>query len=200
MFAMQYEHRLPADYDMQKMRDRAATRGPQWDATPGLVFKAFVARERGQYGASANLYGAVYLWQDAASATRLLTGDGFRVVTDSFGRPMVETWLPLDARAGRATSRARALYRRSEALEVNADIPAVREAAIARNQVVAADDDDVLAAWVVLDVSSWALVWFTLSAAAPDQARGDGVYQVLFLAGPGLGVLPQAVDAESVPA
>lgn len=199
MFAMQYEHRLPADYDMQVMRDRAATRGPRWDATPGLFLKAFVARVRGQYGASANLYGGVYLWQDAASATSLLTGDGFRVVTDSFGRPRVDTWLPLDAQAGRATGPAQALYRHVEAIDVNADIPAVKAAAIARSRIAAARPD-TLAAWIVLDTSTWQLLWFTLSSAAPEPARGGEVYQVLYLAGPGLAALPRAVQAALMPA
>jgi hypothetical protein len=185
MFAMQYEHRLPADYDMQAMRDRAAARGPQWDATPGLVLKAFVARERGQFGASANLYGGVYLWRDAASATQLLTGHPFVTVTDTFGRPRVETWLPLDAQAGRSPTTAQALYRHVEALDVNADIPTATAAAVARNRE-AAGRPDTVAAWVVLDPSAWQLVWFTLSSATPKPAHGGEVYQVLYLAGPGI--------------
>ena len=190
MFAMQYEHRLPADYDMQVIRERAAARGPVWDATPGLVLKAFVARERGHHGASANLYGGIYLWQDAGSAAQLLTGAGFRTVTDSFGRPRVDTWLPLDARAGRSTSAAQALYRHVDVLDVNADIPAASLAAIERGRV-AADRPDSLASWVVLDPVAWQLVQFTLSSNAPDPDRGGEVYQVLYLAGPGLGVLPR---------
>lgn len=185
MFAMHYEHRLPADYDMEVMRDRAATRGPGWDATPGLAFKAFVARERGQHGAIANLYGGIYLWRDADAAARLLTGDPFMVVTDTFGRPRVDTGLALAARTGPSTAQALALYRHVETLDVNAAIPAARAAAIARHEA-AADRADTVAAWVVLDPSAWQLVWITLSAAAPDPARGGEVYQVLYLAGPGI--------------
>lgn len=51
MFAMQYSHRLAADHDMQGIRQRAARRGPLWDDTPGLAFKAFVSQERGVTGA-----------------------------------------------------------------------------------------------------------------------------------------------------
>lgn len=193
MFAMQYEHRLPADYDMQLMRDRAQTRGPVWEATPGLVLKAFVARERGRYGASANLYGGVYLWQDAASAARLLSGEAFRGVTDSFGRPRVETWLPLDARAGRADTDApaRTLYRESKRLAANADIAAEQADAVARNGGAAARLD-TLAAWVALDPTSWELVWFTLSSAAPDPAHEGELYEVRYLARPGLAALANA--------
>jgi hypothetical protein len=193
MFAMQYEHRLPADYDMQVMRDRAATRGPQWDDTPGLGLKAFIARVRGEHGAVANLYGGAYLWRDSESAAALLTGEVFRTVTDSFGRPRVDTWLPLDACRGAAdpATPARALYRHTEVLASQADVPAAQADAVARNRATAGRAD-TLAAWVVLDPASWSIVWFTLSSAAPDPARGGEAWQVLYLAGPGPGTLPAA--------
>ena len=41
MLSKQYIHRLPADYDIGHVRERAARRGPLWDAAPGLGFKAF---------------------------------------------------------------------------------------------------------------------------------------------------------------
>ena len=191
MFAMQYEHRLPADYDMQVIRERAARRGPLWDDTPGLLLKAFAARVRGQAGATANLYASIYLWKDAESAATLLAGAAFRIVTDSFGRPQVYTWLPLDARAGRADTNvpAQTIYREVSALASNADIPAAIAAALARNRV-AADRADTLAAWVVLDPGAWELVCFTLSSAAVDEARDGEAYQVWYLARPGLGELP----------
>lgn len=44
MFAKQYSHRLPADYDMNLIRRRAAQLGPSWDHTEGLLFKAFIAQ------------------------------------------------------------------------------------------------------------------------------------------------------------
>jgi len=51
MFAKQYSHRLPANYDMGLIRRRASELGPLWDDTQGLVFKAFIAEERGVFGA-----------------------------------------------------------------------------------------------------------------------------------------------------
>ncbi len=40
MLIARYRHRLPADYDMDRIRDRIAARRPAWDDAPGLVFKA----------------------------------------------------------------------------------------------------------------------------------------------------------------
>ncbi|HTD05551.1 DUF4865 family protein [Undibacterium sp.] len=188
MFAMQYSHRLPADYDMQRIRERAAQRGPLWDATEGLAFKAFVSRTRGRDGATDNLYASVYLWLDPASAAAFVMDERFQAVIDSFGRPRVETWLPLDARSGKQ-QQAVSLYREEILIEPAADLIAVRAAEIERNRHVARRPDTV-AVWTALDPEAWRLVRFTLSADAPDPARGSTVYEVLHLAKPGLGRLP----------
>ena len=89
MFAMQYSHRLPAEHDLDAIRQRAAAKGPQWDAWPGLACKAFVLQEKGRHGAEGNLYASVYLWHEAAAATAFLAGEAFQGVIDSFGRPAV---------------------------------------------------------------------------------------------------------------
>lgn len=48
MHAMQYEITLPADYDMDVIRHRVATRGHLLDDFPGLGIKAYLMRERGE--------------------------------------------------------------------------------------------------------------------------------------------------------
>ncbi|XAH24339.1 DUF4865 family protein [Xylophilus sp. GW821-FHT01B05] len=185
MFAMQYSHRLPADYDMQLIRTRAARRGPLWDATEGLVLKAFVAQDRGRFGATGKLYASVYLWRDEAAAASFLMGERFQAVIDSFGRPGVETWLPLDARAGHASAKAVSLYREEQTLDAAADRAALQADEAARNQRIAVQPDTV-AVWTALDLQAWRLLRFTLSSAPPDAARGGVVYEVLHLARPGL--------------
>ena len=44
MIIAHYAHRLPADYDIGIIRDRASRRGQLWDAIPELYFKAFLLR------------------------------------------------------------------------------------------------------------------------------------------------------------
>jgi hypothetical protein len=189
MFAMQYAHRLPADYDMQVIRQRALRRGPLWDDTEGLVFKAFVSQERGRHGATGHLYASVYLWLDLSAAARFLMGERFQGVIDSFGRPRVETWLPLDARSGAGRARrASWLQREDRVLDANADRSAVFAAEAEANRERAAQPG-CIAVWTALEPGAWRLVRFTLSADAP--APGDpGVFlEVLHLAKPGLAQL-----------
>ena len=55
MLAMQYTFTLPADYDMDIIRQRVTTKGPAVDGFPGLGFKAFLYTRRGDHGPE-NLY------------------------------------------------------------------------------------------------------------------------------------------------
>jgi hypothetical protein len=84
MFALQYDFSLPADYDMQRVRDRIAAKGSVFDGFAGLIFKAFALTDRTQ-GARRNLYAPFYLWADAASAATFLRGPLFAAVSDAFG-------------------------------------------------------------------------------------------------------------------
>jgi hypothetical protein len=92
MIAMQYEITLPADYDMQIIRDRVGTTGHLLDSYPGLGVKAFLIRQRGVDGATSNQYAPFYLWADAAGAASFLwSGVGFAAILRDFGRPIVQT-------------------------------------------------------------------------------------------------------------
>ena len=100
MLAMHYAFVLDDDYDMSTIRARVAEKGPRYDGYPGLVFKAFVMTERGEWrrGEPArNLYGAFYVWQDDLAATRFLESDDFAAVSQAFGRPEVLTWMTVDS-------------------------------------------------------------------------------------------------------
>ncbi|OLF54403.1 DUF4865 family protein [Pseudomonas chlororaphis] len=184
MLAKQYSHRLPADYDMGVIRHRARDRGPLWDEVDGLLFKVFAGQERGVHGARHNLYASIYLWADPAGAARFLMGSGFDSVIDSFGRPQIESWLPLDWRRG-PSDRARTLYRERLAIDPQADRAALLAEQVEHNRRLA-DDPDTFAVFVALDLQAWELVRFTLSTGVPDSARGAERYEVLYLARPGI--------------
>lgn len=180
MFAKQYSHRLPANYDMELIRRRARELGPRWDGTPGMLFKAFIARERGVFAATDNLYASVYLWADPQGAAHFLMDERFQVVIDSFGRPQVEAWLPLEFSFGPARE-AKALYREEWAIEPQTDRIGLLAAERERSQAILSRED-TLASFLALDAANWRLLRITLSSAAPDRSRGGQVYEVLYLA------------------
>ena len=181
MLVMRYRHRLSADHDMGAIRARIAARAPLWDATPGLAFKAFSVSERGHHGASANAYASTYLWLDPAAALDFLADARFRSVVDAFGRPPIETWLPLGVRAGRLGT-PRFLRRETMRVEAGDDLGRLREAEAETGR--AAVENGALAVVSGLDPATWHLIRFTLTHGAPAVA-GEAAEAIVHLAAPG---------------
>ena len=90
----------------QIIRSRAGARGHLFDAIPELYFKAFLLRERGRFGAIASEYSSLYLWRADQGFRDFLVDGRTRSVTDSFGRPQVETRFVLDALKGEGRASA----------------------------------------------------------------------------------------------
>ncbi|PRD44066.1 DUF4865 domain-containing protein [Phyllobacterium phragmitis] len=187
MFMKQYIHRLPADYDMNRIRERAASLGPRWDGTQGLGFKAFIAQQRGANGAAGNTYSSLYLWLDDDAATDFITSDRFQAVIDGFGRPRIETWIPLDIHLGRVET-ARSIYREDIDIGTGTDFTELKRNEIARNNTLARHAG-TLAAVTALDLSTWRLSRFLLSAETVRTPETGSAYEVLHLSKPGLPML-----------
>jgi hypothetical protein len=184
MLIKQYEHRLPSDYDMSLIRARGRTRGPVWDSAAGLAFKAFALRERGQHGARHNAYTSIYLWLDEDEVTRFMTGPRFEAVLESFGRPPIQTWLPLVVRTGRQGA-ALSIYRDDVAVGENVDLSELSLAETERSARLVTRDD-VLVSLVGIDAFNWKLARFTLSSAPLQALEGAIGYEIAYLAAPGL--------------
>jgi hypothetical protein len=115
---------------------------------------------------------------------RLPADDDMRLIVDAFGRPGVETRLPLDVCIGKAR-RTGFVQREEQQISPSADRAALLEAARDRNRRRVARPDTV-AAWSVLDATNWKLVRFVLSDTAPVTDEGRLCHGVLHVAAPGL--------------
>jgi Domain of unknown function (DUF4865) len=190
MILVYYAHRMPADYDLEALRRWLKERGGVWDAVPELYFKAFLLREAGRFGAIANNFSSLYLWQHDKAFRDWLVRGGYRVVTDIIGRAEIETFLALDAFRGKARQ-ARFLYRDDIAIPLDADLTEAfaTEIALARQR---ATQSDVISAIVGLDPRNWKFVRILLSEAEPDASPRGVAYQIAHLSRPLLDTLPQA--------
>jgi hypothetical protein len=189
-----YAHRLPANYDIGIIRDRAKARGGMWDAVPELYFKGFLLRERGRFGAIANNYSSLYLWRADDAIRDFLTSGRFDGVTDSFGRPQIETRFALDARKGSADA-ARFAYTDEQDIPLDADLTATFAAEIERNRERSREPGAVAVA-VGVDTRNWKLTRVLLSERAPAVAENGTAYEILYLAKPLLATLPGAEAVE----
>ncbi|MFD9890509.1 DUF4865 family protein [Amycolatopsis sp. NPDC059027] len=190
MHAMQYEITLPADYDMDIIRDRVATRGHLLDAFPGLGLKAYAIRERGVDGSTLNQYAPFYLWHEAAGMNAFLWDGGFGGIIESFGRPVVQHWTGLAFAEGPAfgdTPRAASKHTEPVPAEV---MPADVIARALGELETHARRRDVHSAALAIDPRTWELVRYTLwwdAAPEEDEVR----YRVLHVSAPHLATLPR---------
>ncbi len=189
MIIAHYAHRLPADYDIGIIRDRAGRRGHLFDAVPELYFKAFLLRERGRFGASQNEYSSLYLWRKDEGFRDFLLDGRTRSVTDSFGRPQIETRFVLDAHRGRG-EQVRFLYKQEQDIPIDTDLTSAFADEIARNREAAKGEGVVVSA-VGVDAESWKFTRVLLSEKEPDGREQGATYQVLYLAKPLLAELPK---------
>jgi hypothetical protein len=182
MHAMHYEITLPADYDMDIIRTRVATRGSALDAFPGLGLKAFCVRERGVDGSPVNQYAPFYLWRTAEGMNSFLWGPGFRGLSGDFGRPTVQHWVGLAFEKGAATT-ATAASKRTWRLPADADPAEAIDRAL---EDLRADRPEVHATALAIDPRHWELLRFTLWS-TPDATPEDEVrYRVPHLSRPEL--------------
>ncbi|WKX73631.1 DUF4865 family protein [Streptomyces sp. XD-27] len=190
MHAMQYRITLPADYDMEIIRRRVATRGHLLDDFPGLGLKAYGIRERGVDGSPVNAYAPFYLWASPEAMNRFLWGAGFRGLVEDFGRPTVEHWQGLAFERGPAADRApRTATRRAEPVPPGADPATAVERALAETGE-RARTEGVHSTALAIDPRHWELLHFTLWRDDAPEAAGDR-FQVLHLSAPHLDALPQ---------
>ncbi|MEU3709834.1 DUF4865 family protein [Streptomyces catenulae] len=188
MYAMQYARTLPADYDMEIIRNRVRTRGHLLDDFDGLGLKAYGMRVRGIDGSPVNAYAPFYLWADPRAMNRFLAGDGFRGVIRDFGRPPVRHWQGLFHRAGPEVGTVpRAYTLRSVRLPEGADPgTAFAEAAAGHEQL--ARTSGVHTTAMAYSPADWEIVHVTLWTGEAPEDAGDR-YQVLHLSAPDIGAL-----------
>ncbi len=190
MITVHYSHRLPADYEVERILARTAERGPLWDAAPNLYFKAFLLRENGHFGATAHDFSSLYLWRQDQDFGEWLVRGGYKIVTDMFGRAEIETRFVLDARKGPGRE-ARFAYKASLDIPLGADLTAAFGGEIEHNRRVA-EQRDTIATVVGLDVQSWTFTRILLSENEPNTEHAGVAYQVIYLAQPLLETLPSA--------
>src|SRR5215469_13084054 len=195
MIIAHYAHRLPADYDINIIRNRAKARGHLFDAIPELYFKGFLLRERGRFGASQNEYSSLYLWRKDEGFRDFLLDGRTKSVTDSFGRPAIETRFVLDAHKGEG-KQARFLFKQEREITIDTDLTSAFADEVARNRE-AAKEAGVVASAVGVDAERWKFTRVLLSEKEPTGREQGTAYQVLYLAQPLLKELPK-VDSRQV--
>lgn len=188
MILAHYAHRLPADYDLDIIRERVRRNAPIWDALPDLHFKAILLREKGRQGSASNSYSSLYLWRREEALRGFLTEGRFRAVTESFGRPAIDVRVPIDARRGPAREAKLAMIEEAF-VPLDADPAEFLTEEAGRNRALA-HRPEIVAAVTALDTRDWRVLRAVLAERPTTALPGGTPYQVLHLARPNFDELP----------
>lgn len=85
MISMQYRIILPADYDMNIIKQRIANNGIKTDGFQDLLFKAYLITEKDQNSAPYNEYSPLYLWQNQKGMNQFIFNGFYDNILNSFG-------------------------------------------------------------------------------------------------------------------
>ncbi|MFJ8648517.1 DUF4865 family protein [Streptomyces sp. NPDC093546] len=190
MHAMQYEITLPADYDMDVIRRRVATKGHLLDDFPGLGLKAYLIRERAD-GSPVNQYAPFYLWTAPEGMNAFLWGPGFQGIVQDFGRPDVQHWTGLSYEEGPAAAAAPRTMTRRRVRTDGSEKPADAVGRALEEHRSQAGAEGVVAAALAVDPRHWELLHVTFWAGDAPRPAGGEVYRVLHLSAPERHRLPR---------
>ncbi|HEU4845378.1 MAG TPA: DUF4865 family protein [Burkholderiaceae bacterium] len=185
MMAMQYSFVLPADYDMEIIRQRIASKGHMLDDFPGLLFKAYLSADRHGGATAENLYAPFYLWREPEAMHAFVNGPGFAGVAQAFGWPSIKTWTVWHSWLADDVAQARHARRVVMPIAPYTALAALREQAAAAAKALRARG--ALAVVLGFEPGSWSLVQFSLwrnAIDAPPQAL-EQRYEVGHMSVPG---------------
>jgi Domain of unknown function (DUF4865) len=196
MIAMEYAFAFPDDFDMAAIRRRVADKGRHFDTYPGLLRKAFLARDRradsqAEPAEAGNSYATFYLWSSAKAAADFLGGPDFTAVCAAFGRPAVRLFAPLGIADGQETAAPKAAVRSIAPLAADANLAAAIAAQRASLDALRGRPG-FHSAILSLDSANWSILCFSLWATATSaEAVANGFnarYEVLHLSSPAQGL------------
>ena len=188
MIAMEYAFALPDDFDMAVIRRRVADKGRHFDTYPGLLRKAFLARDRraGPAGVG-NSYATFYLWSSAKAAADFLGGPDFAAVCAAFGRPEVRLFAPLGIATGSVKAVPTTAVRSIASMAAEADL-AVEIASQQASLDALHGRPGFHSGILSLDSANWSIlrftIWATAANAKADSSGSDTSYEVLHLSTP----------------
>lgn len=170
MIAMQYSFVLPADYDMNIIKQRIAAKGHLLDDFPGLIFKAYLtaSKNAGTIDSRDNLYAPFYVWEDNEAMNRFLAGEMFAGLVQAFGWPTVKIWSVWDCQTSSDMAKARYATREITHIAPYASLSDMRDRETA-NVRATRKNRGALGAVSAYEPTTWTLVRLNLWSNLDDE-------------------------------
>lgn len=165
MIVMQYSFTLPANYDMQIIRNRIAESGLKLNGFPQLIFKGYlysIKDDNELDSPKENQYAPFYLWESNESMIFFLANPGYQQLEKDFGRPRISYEIPIIY--SNKTSLTSAKYLKKEVIHISRDsnIADIIEQERALDTDTLSPIENILVAYISsLDPEQWLLTRWT---------------------------------------
>lgn len=171
MQAMQYKIDLPADYDMQIIKNRVKQNGDKMDRFDNLLFKAFLISEKDNNNL-ANSYCPLYIWQQTTGMTKFIFNGYFDHIIESFG------WQNINIGVASTVTLSESFSQSRYVLKQVTDIPKQKQLKDFRFKNTQYSDE--LGKVVIYNPDKWLYVTFTFFKEKPITTENN-LYTVLHL-------------------
>ncbi|OCG23482.1 DUF4865 domain-containing protein [Gilliamella sp. wkB108] len=171
MQAMQYKINLPADYDMQIIKNRIKQNGYKTDRFEDLLFKAYLISEKDNDNL-ANSYCPLYVWRQTTGMTKFIFDGYFDNIIDSFGWQNINIGVTSNVELSESFSQSR--YVLAQEVNIPTQVP-LKDFCFKNVQY-----PDELANVVIYNPDKWQYVTFTFFKERPTTTKHN-LYTVLHL-------------------
>lgn len=184
MMAMQYSVRLPAEYPVERLRQRVKERGPLFDQVQGLAHKSFLL------DAQQRTYAPFYVWRSHDAMRDFLFGNLFSGVVEAFGRPRIRHWSVLEfAHSDRGITPTFACYE-IDKVSLDLSLPETRNREMEAHRALL-KTPGLYASVSAIDADRWEVCRFTLWAdqKAKPRTQSDCTlgFEVMYVSEPKAG-------------
>ncbi|MDF7667740.1 DUF4865 family protein [Orbaceae bacterium ESL0727] len=174
MQAMQYKINLPADYQMDIIKNRVSNNGYKTDKFQDLLFKAYLITEKDSTdGSFTNSYCPLYVWKKTEGMTKFIFEGYFDNIISSFGWEHIEIGVTASIDLGESFSKSKFV------LEEQSDI--LEQRSLKDFDFKTTKYAGELGKVVIYNPDKWKYVTFTFFGDKPVESQDKKIYTILHL-------------------
>lgn len=175
MHAMQYEIKLPSDYDMRLIKERVEKNGDKTDGINDLLIKAYLIKQCNETIVT-NVYAPLYIWETSEGMTNFIFNRYYDNILTSFGWQHINIGIPFLVNIKNNVKRSK--FAIEECLDIK---PTLSLTNLEINSKFICFDN-VLAEIIIYNPEKWKFVKFSFVEDFPSYSdKGFEYYEILHI-------------------
>lgn len=175
MYAMQYEIKLPSDYNMEKVRERVRLNGFKTDGFKDLFIKAYLISQTND-NCITKTYSPLYIWRNSEGMNDFIFNGYYDNIISSFGWQNISIGITFSINTSSNIKRCE--YVIEEYIDIEPRISLTNLNISKKFNTI----DNVSAEFVIYNPDKWKCVKYSFVERIPDDININGkIYEVLHI-------------------